>query len=96
MEAPLFDESLMLECDCGCSFLRIQQLDYGGEVVFSHYVSSFGSEQSNAWERFKENVKLIWCIITGKRYTFFEIVVADKKSAKEFKDMVEKIDLSNM
>lgn len=96
METPLFDESLMLECDCGCSFLNIKQFEDGGEVVVSHYVSSFISQQLNTWDRFKSNARLIWCIITGKRYNFFEIIVSDKKYAKEFKNMVERIDLSKM
>jgi hypothetical protein len=91
-----FSEDLLLQCDCGCSMLNISQFEYGGDVTISHYTSSFYSNQETLLDKFKDRIKLIWYIIIGKKYCFFDVIISDKADIEKFKNMVKNIDISKV
>lgn len=91
-----FSEDLYLQCHCGCSMLNISQFKDGGDVAISHYTSSFYSNQDTMFDRFKDRIKLIWYIVIGKKYCFFDVIISDKADIEKFKNMIKGIDLSKV
>ena len=87
---------MFLECDCGCSFLKIDYWEDDGNVIISHNVPSWYALQTNTWDRFKKAVEIIWYIIRGKEYRFYEICLNTKSKIKEFKEFVKNIDESKL
>jgi hypothetical protein len=84
-----------VECSCGCSTLEITQW-YEGDVPesvwISHKMRSFDAYYHSGWERFKEGAKLIWAIIRGKEYYFYELDLNKKQQIIDFKNAVAKLD----
>lgn len=87
---------MFLECDCGCSFLKIEYWDDGDSINISHNIPSWFALQINTWDRFKKTIKILWCIIRGKEYRFYEICLDTKSEVKKFKDFVKNIDESKL
>lgn len=91
-----------MNCSCGCSTLEISQWyddDKPQEIFISHKLKSFDAYYYPGWNRFKEKAKLIWAIIRGKEYYFYELDLMKKEEIKAFKDAVallnENVDYSN-
>lgn len=85
-----------IRCDCGCSTIEIVQW-FGKNgipenVWISHKVRSFDAYYHSGWERFKEKIKLIWYVILGKEYHFYEITLGTKQQIIDFKNAVAKLD----
>jgi len=84
-----------INCDCGCSSLTIEQWqgENGPEEIFiAHKISSFYALQQPGWTKFKEAIKIIWCILRGKEYYFYEIVLTTKDQISKFKKAVALLD----
>ncbi len=85
-----------LDCDCGCSLLKVNY-DTDGELIsLSHYSMSYMAMQNNFKYRLLNTLKILWNILRGKEYCFYEIVLGSKKEVEDFKEFVSKIDISKM
>ena len=80
------EETFLLDCDCGCSFLRFVYDEEWG-MLLDHFVMSFYSKQQNIGDRIRNALKMIWCAITGKEFHLYEIVI-DPKDLERFKKFV--------
>jgi hypothetical protein len=56
-------------------------------IYLEHYIHSFYANQRPIGTYFRRMFKMIWCAISGKEYTFFEIVI-DQKKLEEFKKFI--------
>jgi len=85
-------DSVKISCSCGCSILEFKQEDksWGGGITLSHYVSSFQSEQKGLWNTIVDRSKMIWLILTGKKYSLYDIVLT-KKEAQQLIEVIENI-----
>ena len=89
------DKVIKVDCGCGCSSIEISQWrDREGyaEVFISHKIQSWTSHQSPWWYHFKDCVKIIWNVIRGKEYYFYEVVLDNKKQISDFKKAVAELD----
>jgi len=89
------NKRIIVECDCGCSVIEIDQWvekDKMSEVYLCHLIPSFFSLQSPGWNKLKNAVKMIWCIITGKEYLFYDVILAKKQQIIDFKNAVAQLD----
>jgi hypothetical protein len=86
------DKTFTLDCMCGCSKLRASYWDFPNtkDLILTHYTLSFGEKQRVISTDIKETFKMIWCAITGKRYSFYELVITQEQLA-EFKKFVEEL-----
>lgn len=84
-KAALYEKIIYIPCDCDCSILEISRFRDEPELYISLYVSGYYTYQNMLWKNLIENIKLIWNIITGKRYCLYEVVVGQSK-VKELKD----------
>ena len=70
------EDKILIGCSCGCSVLDISKLyDDGDEVYISHYYSSFYTKQNGWFDRLKDKIRFIWCIIANKEYYFYEVIL---------------------
>ncbi len=73
------------ECSCGCGVLEFSQWKDDGIAFISYNIPAFYAWQYGTWDRIKRSVKIIWNILLGREYVFYEIVIEDNKTLKEFK-----------
>lgn len=85
--------NLALECDCGCAFLNLNVDKIDGDAYWAFYELNFYTLQKPFWSNFKENMKLIWSIVRGKRYCMYGIILK-KAQWEEFKKFVNSVDIS--
>jgi hypothetical protein len=84
---------MTIKCACGAEYLEIEYWDDDeGAIYISHIIPSFYALQHDTWDRIKDALKIIWCLLRGKQYEFFSISLDTKSKIKEFKEFVEKID----
>lgn len=62
-----------IPCECGCSIVRLQDLDdWGYSITFLVDTFSSGQQHSRSlWNR----LKLAWYAIRGKEYRLHEIII---------------------
>ena len=75
-------------CKCGCGngvVLRADRDKFGTQLQLVS--DNYYSRQKKS---FKDKLERIWCILTGKEYGYFEILVHDTELA-EFKEFVSKL-----
>jgi hypothetical protein len=85
---------IYVNCDCGCSSLEIGQFkekEGYSEVFISHKTDSFYSHQRPGLNRFKEMVKMIWYILRGKEYYFYEVILSSREQIIAFKKSVAEL-----
>ena len=77
-------DAIALQCECGEEILEflVDREDYEG--YWSLYELSFGTYQRPFTENIKENLRLIWAILRGKRYWLYSIIIP-KEKMDEFK-----------
>jgi len=73
------------ECSCGCTELHFDQWKDNGMAFISLMTPA---SYSRRYTSFKEGLKIIWSVLTGKRYCFYEIVLEDNNKLNEFKEFV--------
>lgn len=84
-----------LFCKCGCNngvVLKYEQED--GEAFLSLVASKFYMEQNNFIKRFVEKCRRIWAVIRNKEFYYFDIWI-EKEELQEFKDFVNKMEVSD-
>lgn len=78
-------------CKCGCGNGIVLKADNEDEEVSLQIVSdNFYSMQNKGKMSIKEKIKRIWCIIKGKEYCYFDILI-EKDELQEFKEFVAKL-----
>lgn len=78
-------------CKCGCGNGIVLKADNEDEEVSLQIVSdNFYTMQNKGKMSIKEKIKHIWCIIKGKEYCYFDILIG-KDELKEFKEFVAKL-----
>ena len=78
-------------CKCGCGNGIVLKADNeDGEVSLQIVSDYFYLMQNKGKMSIKEKIKRIWCIIKGKEYCYFDIVI-EKDELQEFKEFVEKL-----
>lgn len=73
------NKKVLLECDCGCGIIAFSMWGEGDESYILYYSMDFGSKQPNLWGKIKEKAGLLWAILCGKEYRFFEVTTTNKK-----------------
>ena len=79
------------ECDCGCGELQFSQCKDDGVAFISYNIPAYFAYQFGTWYRIKRSSKIIWSILLGREYRFYEIVIEDNKRLKEFKKWVSEM-----
>lgn len=85
-----------LKCCCGCGAIEINLWDNPEDeedpCIFMNYVlPAFYAYQETAWSRFKKRFSLIWCAITGKDFSLFELTL----TMKQWRDFTEFVSGTN-
>ena len=73
------NKNVVLKCDCSCGFMEFFQFDQDADYLNIDYYPSGWYAYQNSW---KENLKLIWSILTGKKYSLYGLVLNKKEIAK--------------
>ena len=84
-----------VKCACGCNTLEITQWYEKGkpqEVWISNKMLSIDAYYHPGYYRLLERIKLIWAIIRGKEYYFYELDLNKKQQIVDFKNAVAKLD----
>ena len=79
------------ECGCGCGELVFEQWKDDGVAFISYNIPAHYAYQNGTWNNIKRTAKLIWSVITGKEYRFYEIVIEDNKTLQDFKRFVSEM-----
>lgn len=78
-------------CKCGCGNGIVIKADNEDHEVSLQLVSdNFYTMQNKGRMSFKEKLKRICCIIKGKEYCYFDILI-DKDELQKFKEFVAKL-----
>lgn len=78
-------------CKCGCRNGVILKFDNEDEELSVQFVSdNFYFRQNKGRMSFKEKMRRIWYIVTGKEYCYFDILI-DKDELQDFKEFVVKL-----
>lgn len=76
---------------CGCRNGVILKFDNEDEELSVQLVSdNFYFRQNKGRMSFKEKMRRIWYIVTGKEYCYFDILI-DKDELQDFKEFVVKL-----
>jgi len=81
---------LHIECSCGCSGIRISDWEDYDEAFITYYLEAF-QEKQKGWFRTKQKLSLIWAIIRGKEYRFYEVCASKLALRKLFQDYLNKV-----
>ena len=75
-----------INCECGCSIVRVTDLDE--ELSVNFYVSTFSAKQPGPFRIIRNRLILMWYALCGKEYLLHEIIVS-KDQFKQFAKEVE-------
>jgi hypothetical protein len=81
----------IIECNCGCGMLKVEQFKDDGYTILSYYVQAFGVHQETAWDKFKSRVRMAWDILRGKEYRLYEIVIESDDDLNRLKAFVSQM-----
>ena len=89
------NKTFYLGCGCHSHGLVIEYVDWGDkdsdeDIFISHVIHSYVSNQQPTRNHFRRMFKMIWCAITGKEYSFFDITI-EKERLEEFKKWVAEL-----
>ena len=73
------------ECSCGCSELQFDQWKDDGISFISLVVPAW---HASGYTGFKNALKIIWTVLRGKQYYFYEIVIEDNDTLRRLKEFV--------
>jgi len=76
------------ECSCGCGQLRFTQWHDDGLASIQYVIPAW---YASGYTGFKNALKIIWTVLTGKQYYFYEITIEDNKQLREFKKFVSEM-----
>lgn len=78
-------------CNCGCRDGVVLKADNEyGDLSLQLVSDNFYIMQNKGRMSLKEKLKRIWCIIIGKEYCYFDILIK-KDELQEFKDFVSRL-----
>lgn len=78
-------------CDCGCGNGVVLKFDKEDNELYMQLVSDiFYTMQNKDKMSFREKMKRILCIIRGKEYCYFDILM-DKNELHKFKEFVARL-----
>ena len=84
-----YKDSVKVQCDCHCGILEFEK-DEDGYISITHYTSTFYGEQKGLWNTILDRSKMVWSILTGKKYALYDIVLT-KKEAQQLIEVIENI-----
>ena len=82
-------KSYRLECNGFDENLKVDYFD-DGWMTIGHNIPSFYAYQQPVRDYFRRLFSMIWCAITNKQYSFFEIVILPNQ-LEEFKKWVAEL-----
>ena len=78
-------------CKCGCGDGVVLKFDTEDDELSLQFVSdNFYVMQKKGKMSFREKIKRIWYIITGKEYCYFDILI-DKDELQKLKEFVARL-----
>lgn len=78
-------------CKCGCGNGVVLKFDTEDDELSLQFVSdNFFMMKKKGKMSFREKMKRIWYIITGKEYCYFDIFI-DKDELQKFKEFVARL-----
>ena len=77
------EKEIIALCACGCGAIHLSQFeDEDDTVYFGHYTASWYALQQPGWNDLKDRLRMIWKIIIGKRFCFYDVVLQGNELAK--------------
>jgi len=78
-------KNIFIRCEDHCGNLTIDRWDEDEftEYFVSYNVPAFISSQHDLWYEFKEKLKFLWLVLTGKEYRLYELIL-HKDNFEEF------------
>ena len=76
---------LYQECNCGCAIMKIHKDD--DCTWIEYYISGFYANQEGLWSIIKSRVKAAWCMLTGKKFHLYDIMIQGQKEEEFYKNM---------
>ena len=73
------------ECSCGCAELQFDQWKDDGMAFISYVIPAW---YASGYTGLKNALKIIWTVLRGKQYYFYEIVIDDNDTLRRFKEFV--------
>jgi hypothetical protein len=86
------EKSIYVKCDCGCSGIHIDKLEYkdeSTEYILSISASCFYTEQDGIFSKLKGRLKFIWYILRHGTHRFFDICI-EPEDFEKFKELLIK------
>jgi hypothetical protein len=86
-------KQFLLNCEGHDEYLVVDYVDYNDDdqeiLYLSHVIPSFYAYQRPFRDHLRRMFKMIWSAITGKEYSFFDIVIYSKDGElQKFKEFV--------
>lgn len=73
------------ECSCGTEELQFAQWKDDGIAFISCVIPAW---YAGSYSGFRNALKIIWNVLRGKQYSFYEIVIEDNETLRRFKEFV--------
>jgi hypothetical protein len=73
------------ECGCGCGELQFTQWKDDGMAFITYVIPAW---YAGGYTGFKNALKIIWNILRGRQYYFYEITIEDNYTLRRFKEFV--------
>lgn len=89
----IYDEDYVhfdLECDCSHAILQLVVDKIEEEGYWTLYEMAFSTYQRPFSENLKTNLKMIWSILRGRRFSLYSVLIP-KERMEEFKKFVADI-----
>jgi len=84
-----------INCYCGCGVLEIGQwIDEDGDfgdVTISHKTRSWEAYSWSPLNIIKRRFNMIWNILIGKEYYFYEVLIQNKSELRKLKEFVNSL-----
>ncbi|GIU69753.1 MAG: hypothetical protein KatS3mg002_0989 [Candidatus Woesearchaeota archaeon] len=80
--------TILLSCSCGCSLLKLERDTSVKLYYLSHYLDS-SYQQKNFYSLLKNKIKLIWLILSGKEYVFWDMIFTKEDLKKLYSFLKE-------
>jgi len=85
MKTKEFESKFVYECSCGCGELHFHQWKDDGITTISYVIPAW---YASGYTGLKNALKIIWTVLRGKQYYFYEIVIEDNDTLRRFKEFV--------
>ena len=92
-----YEETVVnVRCSCGCGVFTIYALDLGGKKdkenwdYYGLYYKLSHGKASTIRKALAEKAKLLWCVLTGKEYIFYDISL-EKEDLEKFQDALNHV-----